>query len=70
VTRERDEHFGDAVILERVEEAAALGDRRAASLLPLMVEERQQAGRLHLFSRLAARPLLGDIHHHQRRPHG
>ena len=62
------EGFTDEEVLERVERAAALGDRRAASLLPLMVEERQHAG-LHLFSRLAASPLLVDVHD-QGRPHG
>jgi hypothetical protein len=62
VSRARVTDFTDQEALERVEQGAALGDRRAASLLRTMLEERRQTGRLHLFSRLAARSLLGDIH--------
>ena len=61
--REGVDDFTEEEILERVEAVAATGDKRAAGILRLMVEDRQRTGEIHFFDRLQCRPyLVGDEH--------
>ena len=55
----------DDEILERLEEAAAAGNQRAAATLRGALEELLEDGAIHPFSRIASRPfVLGDPHGH------
>jgi hypothetical protein len=46
-------------LLERVELAAAGGDKRATSLLPRLVEQLETDGELGVIYRLACKPHIG-----------